>query len=105
MTMLNTAVEGAALIAQRCDKAHQTQDGWQACCPAHEDRTPSLSITPTDDRILPNRATTSCTLAGHSADFIPSVPTRRAGVAAQRMRAAPDASTAGGDRAPRTPVG
>jgi len=28
--------------------------------------------------VRPNRATTSFTLAGHSADFTPSVPTRRA---------------------------
>lgn len=26
--------------------------GWQAQCPAHEDRSPSLSITPGDDKVL-----------------------------------------------------
>lgn len=52
MTRFTTAAEGAATIAQRCDKARQTKDAWTACCPAHDDRTPSLSITPTDDRIL-----------------------------------------------------
>lgn len=27
-------------------------DGWVALCPAHDDHNPSLSITPTDDRVL-----------------------------------------------------
>lgn len=35
----------AAEIAARCDKARQRADGgWQVCCPAHDDHTPSLSI-------------------------------------------------------------
>jgi putative DNA primase/helicase len=41
-----------AAIAQRCDQAHQTATGWQACCPAHEDSTPSLAITPGRDKVL-----------------------------------------------------
>ena len=52
MSLFYSAVEGAATLAQRCDKARLYGDSWQACCPAHEDRTPSLSITPQDDRIL-----------------------------------------------------
>lgn len=33
-------------LAQRCQKAYQTKTGsWQACCPAHDDVSPSLSIT------------------------------------------------------------
>ena len=39
-------------IAQRCDQADHTATGWQACCPAHEDTTPSLSITQTTDKVL-----------------------------------------------------
>jgi putative DNA primase/helicase len=40
-------------LAQRCAQARQTADGhWQACCPAHDDRSPSLSITATHDRVL-----------------------------------------------------
>jgi hypothetical protein len=42
----------AASIAQRCGNAHETSDGWQACCPVHDDTTPSLSIAPTSDKVL-----------------------------------------------------
>lgn len=37
----------------RLQKVKKSASGWQACCPAHEDRTPSLSISMGDDgRIL-----------------------------------------------------
>src|SRR5262252_2865672 len=42
----------AAAIAHRCMHARQHGDQWQACCPAHDDHTPSLRITPTADRVL-----------------------------------------------------
>jgi len=42
----------AADIAQRCQQARQTKDGWQACCPAHNDANPSLSITANHERVL-----------------------------------------------------
>jgi 5S rRNA maturation endonuclease (ribonuclease M5) len=43
----------ADTIAHRCEKAHQTKnDGWKVCCPAHDDRNPSLSIDHTPDRVL-----------------------------------------------------
>src|SRR5215471_6468069 len=42
----------AAAIARRCRHARQHGDQWQACCPAHDDHTPSLRITPTADRVL-----------------------------------------------------
>ena len=32
-------------VTGRCGK-------WMACCPAHEDKTPSLAISETDDRVL-----------------------------------------------------
>lgn len=41
-------------ILQRLDKIKKTgQDKWSACCPAHEDKGPSLAIRETDDgRVL-----------------------------------------------------
>ncbi len=43
----------AADVAARCQKTRQQGDGWVACCPAHDDRTPSLSINSGDDgRVL-----------------------------------------------------
>ena len=51
-TLPKTADALAEAIAQRCDNARQTGNGFEACCPAHEDTTPSLSITPDTDKIL-----------------------------------------------------
>lgn len=31
---------------------HRSGSGWMVCCPAHEDRTPSLSITERDGKLL-----------------------------------------------------
>lgn len=31
-------------VASKLDKPQRTQTGWLACCPAHQDKTPSLSI-------------------------------------------------------------
>jgi len=42
----------AEAIAQRCDHARPHGDGWMARCPAHDDHTPSLSITPKGDAVL-----------------------------------------------------
>src|SRR5437870_464140 len=42
----------AEAIAQRCDHATLHADTWKVRCPAHDDQTPSLSITATDDKIL-----------------------------------------------------
>lgn len=41
-------------LVSRLSKARQTgRDSWLACCPAHEDRTPSLTVRALDDgRIL-----------------------------------------------------
>ena len=44
----------AELILSRCDKVRETGDGkYIACCPAHEDRSPSLAIKDeADGRVL-----------------------------------------------------
>ena len=44
----------AESLLQRCDKVRETAPGnWVACCPAHEDRSPSLAIKECDDgRVL-----------------------------------------------------
>ena len=54
-TVLASCTDAAALaaaIAHRCPQARQHGDQWQACCPAHDDHTPSLSITPAADKVL-----------------------------------------------------
>jgi putative DNA primase/helicase len=40
------------MIAAACQQATPTSTGWQACCPAHDDSHPSLSIGYTDDKVL-----------------------------------------------------
>lgn len=47
-----TAADKAAMIAAACQQAKPTSTGWQACCPAHEDSHPSLSIGYTDTKVL-----------------------------------------------------
>lgn len=42
----------AASVAAALDKARRSGDGWTACCPAHDDRNPSLSITDSGDKVL-----------------------------------------------------
>ena len=42
-------------VLARLRKTRKTKDGWMACCPAHPDTTPSLSVGIGDDgRILLN---------------------------------------------------
>ncbi|MDR1647752.1 MAG: hypothetical protein LBR88_06945 [Zoogloeaceae bacterium] len=44
---------GVDIILSRLDKVRRTgRDSWMACCPAHDDRSPSLSIRETDGKIL-----------------------------------------------------
>lgn len=42
----------AATVAAVLDKAKRTGAGWQACCPAHDDHNPSLSISDEGDKVL-----------------------------------------------------
>jgi hypothetical protein len=50
----NSARNSTDNLLARLDKVRRTgADTWQACCPAHDDRGPSLAIRATDDgRIL-----------------------------------------------------
>jgi hypothetical protein len=42
-------MSNAELILSRLDKVKQTGDGrWTACCPAHEDKSPSLAVRELD---------------------------------------------------------
>ena len=40
------------MIAQRCGGGRQSREGWQVCCPSHDDTRPSLAITPAGDKVL-----------------------------------------------------
>jgi hypothetical protein len=41
------------LLLDRLDKVRQTsRDRWVACCPAHDDKTPSLQVTQANERVL-----------------------------------------------------
>lgn len=41
------------MLLDRLDKVRPSgRDKWMACCPAHDDKSPSLVITQVDDRVL-----------------------------------------------------
>ena len=42
----------AESLAHRCEEPQPEKNGWVARCPAHQDTTPSLSITPRHDKVL-----------------------------------------------------
>ena len=43
----------AQILLEKLEKVRASGQGrWMACCPAHEDRTPSLQITQANDRVL-----------------------------------------------------
>src|ERR1043166_3468199 len=50
--LAGSTFERAEAIAQRCGGGRQSHQGWQVCCPAHDDTRPSLAITPAGDKIL-----------------------------------------------------
>jgi hypothetical protein len=51
-TPYHDATALAADLAHRCAQATLKGDTWQACCPSHDDSTPSLSITPAGTKVL-----------------------------------------------------
>jgi putative DNA primase/helicase len=44
--------ERISAVLEKFKSVKETTDGWIACCPAHDDRKPSLSIAATMDKIL-----------------------------------------------------
>ncbi len=43
----------AQILLEKLDKVRPSgADSWMACCPAHDDKTPSLQITQANDRVL-----------------------------------------------------
>lgn len=43
----------ATVLLERLDRVHRLgRDRWKACCPAHDDRSPSLAIRDADGRLL-----------------------------------------------------
>jgi len=49
----NSTTPPAELLLPRLDRVKQTgPDSWLACCPAHDDRSPSLSVKQAEDRLL-----------------------------------------------------
>jgi len=53
-TATTDAATLAADIAHRCERAkfHASGPSWSACCPAHDDRHASLSISWDHDKVL-----------------------------------------------------
>ena len=47
-----TARDRALAIVGRCGGGRERKDGWVVCCPAHEDRHPSLTITAKGEKVL-----------------------------------------------------
>ena len=39
-------------VLDRLKKVTGSKGKWMACCPAHQDKSPSLAVTETDDRVL-----------------------------------------------------
>ena len=49
-------------LLNRLDKVRKTaSSSWKACCPAHEDKTPSLHIKETDDGVILIHCFSGCT--------------------------------------------
>jgi hypothetical protein len=60
--LAGSAEERALAIVGRCGAGRKGKHGWLVCCPAHEDRSPSLSVTAKGDHVL-LRCFAGCTAA------------------------------------------
>lgn len=81
-------------LLDRLDKVRQTSpDRWIACCPAHDDKTPSLSIRQAEDRIL-----VFCFSGCHVEDVLTAVGLSFSDLYLDESRAAYEAACAHGGR-------
>ena len=48
----SSAAEGACMLAQKATRCRPRGEGWDAHCPAHPDKTHSLTLMPRDERIV-----------------------------------------------------
>lgn len=84
------------LVLSKLQKVKKTQRGWIACCPAHEDQSPSLSVAMGNDGRILLKCWTGCTfqeivaaLGFEPGDLSPGQP--RPTTLAERWRAAQEA--------------
>jgi predicted protein tyrosine phosphatase len=48
-------------VLERLDNVSETSDGWEACCPAHDDNNPSLSVSDGDEQPVVVHCWAGCT--------------------------------------------
>ena len=77
---------GAQQMISRLKNVRETSNGWEACCPSHEDKDPSLSVSETDDGKVVFHCHAGCSqesvlqaLGIKWADLFPSRPTNGRG--------------------------
>ena len=77
---------GAQVMISRLKNVHETSNGWDACCPSHEDKKPSLSVSETDDGKVVFHCHAGCSqesvlqaLGIKWADLFPTKPTNGRG--------------------------
>jgi putative DNA primase/helicase len=49
---MNTRNKAIGAILSKFTNVKETANGWQACCPAHDDNNPSLSISVAGQKVL-----------------------------------------------------
>lgn len=66
-------------VVRVCEKARQSGYGYMACCPAHEDSSPSFHITPDGDQVLVH-----CFAGCEFEDIVRALEARGASIASLR---------------------
>lgn len=78
----------ADILLSRLDKVRALGNGrYMACCPAHDDKSPSLAIREIDDRVLIN-----CFAGCHADDVLAAVDLKWADLFADKWDAAKNAA-------------